>query len=83
MNGIGLKPHDSFGVPMCDFHHLDQHRIGQPAFQIRHHIDLFTTAAAYFRNSPDHKMKEALRNVATQYIVGEWARLGSNLPNSS
>jgi hypothetical protein len=66
-SGTALKPFASFGVPMCEFHHSEQHRIGQPAFQIRHHLNLFLTAAAYFHHSPDHKMKEAL-NVVGQYL---------------
>jgi hypothetical protein len=70
--GTGLKPFDSFGVPMCALHHSEQHRIGQPAFQIRYHLDLFRTAAAYFRQSPDHAMQEALKDVATQYVDPEF-----------
>jgi hypothetical protein len=66
--GTGLKPHASFGVPMCDLHHREQHRIGQPGFESKHHIDLFRTAAAFFRQSPDHAMQEALKDVATQYV---------------
>ena len=66
--GTGLKPHASFGVPMCDLHHREQHRIGQPGFESKHHIDLFRTAAMYFRQSPDHAIQEALKDVATQYV---------------
>ena len=82
-SGTGLKPHDSFGVPMCEAHHMEQHRIGQQAFQKRHHIDLFLTAAARFRNSPDTKMKEVLRDVATQYLEPQfWAAYGSDPADS-
>jgi hypothetical protein len=67
-SGTALKPFASFGVAMCEFHHSEQHRVGQPGFERQHHISLFGTAAAFYRQSPDHEMKEALKDVATQYL---------------
>jgi hypothetical protein len=75
-SGTGLKPFASFGVPMCDQHHSEQHRIGQPGFERKYNISLFRTAAAFSRQSPDTKRKEALRDVATQYLDPEfWAAI--------
>jgi hypothetical protein len=73
-SGTALKPFASFGVAMCDLHHTEQHRIGQPGFERKHNISLFGTAAAFYRNSPDHEMKEALKDVATQYVDDQWNR---------
>jgi hypothetical protein len=73
-SGTALKPFASFGVAMCELHHTEQHRIGQPGFERKHHISLFGTAAAFYRNSPDHEMQEALKDVATQYVDDQWNR---------
>lgn len=38
--GTGLKPHSAHGISLCCYHHIEQHRIGQPAFEKRYGIDL-------------------------------------------
>lgn len=34
--GMGMKPSDFWLIPLCRFHHAEQHRIGQPAFEARY-----------------------------------------------
>ncbi len=59
-SGTGIKPNASFGISLCDEHHLEQHQIGQPAFERKYGLDLFALAAEFVRRSPDRKMKQAL-----------------------
>jgi len=55
--GMGLKPHDRFGVPLCRLHHREQHDCGQATFEDRHGIDLDAIAAELVRTSPDYKLR--------------------------
>lgn len=62
-SGTALKPHDAFGISLCSFHHGQQHRIGQPAFQSLYGLDLAKLAAEFTRRSPDIAMRESLKLV--------------------
>ncbi len=61
--GTGLKPHDAFGVSLCDLHHREQHQIGQFAFERQYSIDLAKLAAEFARRSPDQAMRDSLKLV--------------------
>lgn len=63
--GMGLKPHDSFGVPLCGHHHRLAHRIGHDGMARENGIDLdylFKTAAYLASRTPDRRMKEAMKD---------------------
>lgn len=59
-SGVGVKPHDRFGLSLCRAHHREQHVIGQPEFQRRYAIDMAALAEAFYARSPDKAMKESL-----------------------
>ena len=50
--GTGIKPSDSWIVPLCENHHREQHAIGEPAFERRYGIDMKAEAARLWRESP-------------------------------
>ena len=53
--GLGVKPSDCWTLPLCSFHHRDQHRIGEPAFERLHGVKMKDTAAALWAKSPHRK----------------------------
>ena len=59
--GTAIKPSDWWTVPLCSVHHLEQHTIGEPAFEKRHAIDMKRIALALARQSPDVEMRKAMR----------------------
>lgn len=59
--GTGIKPSDWWAVPLCSIHHLEQHTIGEPAFEQRYVIDMKRIALALARQSPDVEMRKAMR----------------------
>ncbi|RZK00355.1 MAG: DUF968 domain-containing protein [Novosphingobium sp.] len=50
--GVALKPSDHWTVSLCTVHHAEQHRIGEPAFERRHGIDLRAIASEFASRSP-------------------------------
>ena len=50
--GLGLKPSDKWAISLCQFHHLEQHEIGEPAFEARHDLNLLDLAKEFARRSP-------------------------------
>jgi hypothetical protein len=50
--GMGMKPSDKWAISLCDYHHLEQHSIGEAAFQDRYDIDLVDLAREFARRSP-------------------------------
>jgi hypothetical protein len=50
--GVGIKPSDKWTISLCGFHHREQHRIGERAFERRHAIDLMALAREFARRSP-------------------------------
>ena len=54
--GQALKPSDRWTISLCHFHHAEQHRIGEPAFEQRYALDLYALAEAFARRSPHWPM---------------------------
>ena len=50
--GIGLKPSDKWVISLCEFHHREQHRRGERAFEAKHSIDLIGLAKEFANRSP-------------------------------
>jgi len=40
-SGIGIKPSDTFSIPLCREHHYEIHNIGKNSFYGRHEIDIY------------------------------------------
>jgi hypothetical protein len=68
--GIGMTPHDIFGVSLCRVHHDEQHRLGADAFGRKYGIDLWALAAEFARRSPDWEMRASLKLVSAEEIGG-------------
>lgn len=54
--GLGVKPSDTYTIPLCSDHHAEQHRIGEAAFCKRYAIDMIAIANGLARISP-HRTK--------------------------
>lgn len=50
--GTGIKPSDRWTISLCDFHHLEQHQIGEQRFGARYSLDLLSLAREFARRSP-------------------------------
>lgn len=50
--GTSLKPSDTWLVPMCRRHHLEQHAVGHYKFEQRHHVLFRETAKMLASISP-------------------------------
>jgi hypothetical protein len=50
--GMGLKPSDKWAISLCQFHHLEQHRIGEQAFEAKYDLTLVHLAGEFARRSP-------------------------------
>ena len=50
--GTGMKPSDGWTISLCEFHHREQHRIGERAFELKHSLDLWLMANEFARRSP-------------------------------
>lgn len=59
--GTGVKPHDAFGISLCDQHHKAQHQMGQRAFEKEYAIDMMALANAFMRRSTDTAMRDSLK----------------------
>lgn len=46
--GMGTKASDRFAVPMCSYHHAEQHRIGWLTFQEKHDFKALAAASAFW-----------------------------------
>ena len=53
--GAGLKPSDSWVIPLCSAHHREQHSIGEASFAAKYGLDLKALAERVWRASP-HKV---------------------------
>lgn len=49
--GLGLKPPDKWTISLCRFHHLEQHEIGERAFEVKYDINLQLLALEFARRS--------------------------------
>ena len=50
--GSGVKPSDKWTIPLCGYHHQQQHREGEITFEVMHGIDLKEIAEKAFNRSP-------------------------------
>ena len=50
--GLGIKPSDRWTISLCRAHHLEQHEIGECAFEARYDLDLRELARESARRSP-------------------------------
>lgn len=50
--GTALKPSDRWTISLCDAHHLEQHTIGEHAFEAKYDLDLLALAKEFGRRSP-------------------------------
>jgi hypothetical protein len=50
--GTALKPGDNWTLPLCSYHHAQQHRMGEPYFEARYKIDMKAIAQALWLRSP-------------------------------
>ena len=57
--GMGVKPSDIWAIPLCCFHHAQQHAIGEIAFEAIYGINMRLIAEALAAKSPHrHKWSE-------------------------
>ena len=54
--GKGVKPSDTYAIPLCNFHHARQHAIGEKQFERETGINMRSIADELARRSP-HKHK--------------------------
>lgn len=50
--GTGLKPSDSWAIPLCTKHHREQHASGETTFARRYGLDMKEVAQELARRSP-------------------------------
>lgn len=50
--GIGLKPSDKWVISLCEFHHTQQHQMGERAFEQEHSLQLSELALEFAKRSP-------------------------------
>jgi len=50
--GLGLKPSDKWTISLCQLHHLEQHEIGEAAFELRYDLNLIELASEFASRSP-------------------------------
>lgn len=65
--GTGIKPSDSWTVPLCKAHHAEQHAIGEPAFERKYGVNLKRIAEDLARQSP-HLRKLAREQQLTEMV---------------
>ena len=58
--GIGLKPCDSFVVPLCIEHHREQHGMNERMFWHLYQIDPIAKALSLCASSPDKNIRKAI-----------------------
>lgn len=61
--GAGLKPSDQWVISLCRFHHAEQHRLGERAFEKKYGVDLVKLASTFTRLSPH---RERLRELGAR-----------------
>jgi hypothetical protein len=50
--GLRLKPSDKWTISLCQFHHLEQHDIGEAAFEVKYELCLVQLAREFALKSP-------------------------------
>ena len=53
--GVALKPSDRWSISLCRDHHIEQHRVGELAFEQRYGIDLHALADLFASRSPHRR----------------------------
>lgn len=53
--GAGMKPSDKWAISLCEYHHREQHSIGEKAFAAKYDIDLLELAREFAGRSPHRK----------------------------
>ena len=54
--GTALKPSDRWTISLCQFHHIEQHQLGELGFEQRYGIDLRELAQEFARRSPHRRL---------------------------
>jgi hypothetical protein len=67
--GVGMKPGDNFAIPLCEWHHHEQHSIGEQSFEMRHRFKMLQVADRLWRRwitttEAGRKFAEQLRGVS-------------------
>ena len=50
--GMGLKPSDRWTISLCHDHHVEQHQIGERAFEERYDLSMKGLAREFAQRSP-------------------------------
>jgi hypothetical protein len=50
--GTAMKPSDRWTISLCRHHHIEQHRLGEAAFEGLYKIDMRELAEEFARRSP-------------------------------
>ena len=59
---MAVKPSDCHTVPLCNWHHAEQHQIGESAFELKYSVTLIDCAAHYWQMSPHrHRYEQRQR----------------------
>lgn len=61
-SGTGMKPGPEWLLPLCRFHHTEQHNIGQPEFERRYGFSMAEKAREFARQSPEGRVREVSGN---------------------
>lgn len=56
--GVGMKPHDKWVISLCQTHHAEQHRLGEPSFAGRYGLNLVGLAQEFYLRSPHRARME-------------------------
>ncbi len=56
--GMGIKPSDAWGIPLCAAHHMEQHRRGESSFDDTYKINRVALAKEFAAKSPHLKKME-------------------------
>jgi hypothetical protein len=49
---MGMKPSDRWAISLCQHHHLEQHMIGEAAFDEKYDVSLLGLAREFAQRSP-------------------------------
>ena len=64
--GMGLKPSDRWTISLCREHHIEQHQIGELAFEQRYQVDMRELAEEFARRSPHRQKLNAFKPEGAQ-----------------
>ena len=56
--GTSVKPSDSWTLPLCSYHHLLQHNMGETNFERRYGINMKAIASELWQRSPHRRKYE-------------------------